>query len=192
MSTVVVIGVGALGSHLVLLGRNWKETIRVVDFDRIEMKNTQAQFHSKMGLRQNKAVALAKALGGLFGTKIETRPTKLTDDNAETLLGDAALVVDCTDNMEARRVISEFVRANDIPCVHGALSADGTFARVIWNEQFVADHEGAEDAPTCEDGEHLPFFTLAAAQLAVVVQRCLDKGTRMSLQITPTGTIRLA
>ena len=46
MKTVVIVGVGALGSHVALLGRNWGVQLKLVDFDRIEQKNTQAQFHS--------------------------------------------------------------------------------------------------------------------------------------------------
>jgi len=189
---VVIIGAGALGSHLALLARNWGATICVVDFDRVEQKNTLAQFHSRMGLRQNKAQALQKALAGLFGVRIDAVPHKLTEDNAATLLEKAALVVDCTDNAEARRVIQRRVQAAGIPCLHGALSADGMFGRVIWDEHnFIADEEGEPGHATCEDGQQLPMFTLVAAQLAVTAQRFLDAGRRQSFQITPTGIIRL-
>jgi len=190
---VVIIGAGALGSHLALLARNWGATICVVDFDRVEQKNTLAQFHSRMGLRQNKAQALQKALAGLFGVRIDAVPHKLTEDNAATLMEAAALVVDCTDNAEARRVIQRHVQAAGIPCLHGALSADGMFGRAIWDEHnFTADEEGERGQATCEDGQQLPMFVLVAAQLAVVAQRFLDTGQQQSFQISPSGIIRLA
>lgn len=190
--TVVIVGVGALGSHLALLARNWKNPLRIVDFDRIEQKNTQSQFHSKMGLGKNKAQALQQALQGLFGVKVEAIPHKLADDNAENLLKSVALVIDCTDNAAARRVIQKHVRKHSIPCLHGALSADGIFGRIVWDELFVADEEGKEGQATCEDGEQLPMFALAAAQVAVVAQRFLKDGTRQSFQVMPTGIVRLA
>ena len=166
--TVVIVGAGALGSHLALFARNWDCVLKVVDFDRIEAKNTQAQFHSKMGLRKNKAQALQQGLQGLFG------------------------VIDCTDNAEARRVIQAEVRKSGIPCLHGALSGDGSFARAVWDEHFKEDEEGAEGEATCEDGQQLPFFAMAGAQIAVAAQMFLEDGKCASLQITPTGTMRLA
>lgn len=189
---VVVVGVGALGSHFVLLARNWDNPLRIVDFDRIEQKNTQSQFHSRMGLRKNKAQALQQALQGLFGTKVEAVPHRLTADNAGKLLGDAALVVDCTDNAEARRLIRDQVRKDRTPCLHGALSGDGGFARIVWDEHFVADEEGQEGEATCEDGAQLPFFVLAASQLAVEAQRFLETGDRRCFQVTASGAVRLA
>jgi molybdopterin/thiamine biosynthesis adenylyltransferase len=192
MKTVVIVGVGALGSHVALAGRNWKAQLKVIDFDRIEQKNVQAQFHSRMGLRQNKAQALAKAMQGLFGTKVIAVPHKLTEDNVEALLGGAALVIDCTDNAKARAVIQGYVRPNEIPCLHGALSADGSFARVVWDEHFQTDHEGEEGQATCEDGEQLPTFMLASASVAVEAQRFLDRGERRSFQVMPGAMLRLA
>lgn len=188
----MIVGVGALGSHVVLLLRNHgARGLLVIDHDHVEQKNTQAQFHSKMSLRRNKAQAIQQALQGLFGVKVEAIPHKLTDDNAD-ILSPAALVIDCTDNAKARRAIQAFVRKHKIPCLHGALSADGAFGRVVWDEHFTADEEGKEGQATCEDGEQLPMFALAAAQVAVVAQRFLKDGTRQSFQVMPAGIVRLA
>jgi hypothetical protein len=189
---VVIVGVGALGSHVALLARNWKNPLRVVDFDLVEQKNTQAQFHSKMSLRRNKAQAIQQALNGLFGTKIDAIPHKLEDSNADALLGGAALVIDCVDNAKARRTIQSFVRKHKIPCLHGALSADGSFGRIVWDEDFAIDEEGKEGQATCEDGEQLPMFALAGAQVAVVAQRFLKDGTKQSYQVMPASIVRLA
>ena len=128
---IVIVGIGALGSHTVLFLRNLKMILKLIDFDKIELKNISAQFHSKMGLGRNKAQALQQALQGLFGVKVEAIPHKLTKDNADALLGGSALVLDCVDNAEARRVIQGCVRKHSIPCLHGALSADGSFGRVV-------------------------------------------------------------
>ena len=190
--TVVIVGAGALGSHLTLFARNWDCILKVVDFDHIETKNIQAQFHTKMGLRRNKTQALKQSLQGLFGVKIEAVPHKLTADNSGQILGGAALVIDCTDNAEARRVIQAEVRKSGIPCLHGALSGDGAFARAVWDKHFKEDEEGAEGQATCEDGQQLPFFAMAGAQIAVAAQMFLEDGKCVSLQITPTGTMRLA
>ena len=190
--TVVIVGVGALGSHLALLARNWEQQLRLVDFDRVEQKNVQAQFHTRMGLGRNKAQALQQALQGLFGLKVESLPRRLEATNVAQLLGGTVLVIDCTDNAEARRLIQGYVREHGVPCLHGALSADGAFARVIWDEHFVADEEDAPGEATCEGGEQLPFFAMAASVLAMAAQSFLAEGVRASYQLTPGTVTRLA
>jgi len=185
---IVIVGVGALGSHLVLLGRNWPVRFTVVDFDRVEKKNTMSQFHSRMGVGRNKAQAMQQSMQGLYGMRLEAVPHKLTADNAEALLGGADLVVDCVDNAATRRVISQTVRAAGIPCLHGAVAADGSYARVMWDETFSAD-EGAEGVATCEDGEHLPFIAFVTSRIADAVQRFLKDGEQVSSHLHPGGIL---
>lgn len=144
-----------------------------------------------MSVRENKAQAFKKAIFALHGVTVEAIPHKLTRENAQALLGNAALVVDCTDNIEARRVIQEFVVAKGIPCVHGSLSAEGDFGRIMWTEAFKADAEGAVGQATCEDGEQLPFFFYAGALLAQEVQKYLKDGSKRSFQFSPLSVTRL-
>jgi molybdopterin/thiamine biosynthesis adenylyltransferase len=187
---ITIVGVGALGSHAALFLRN-EVSMRMVDFDRVEAKNTQAQFHTMMSLGKNKADALQKSLLGLFKVESVSSPYRLTELNSENILKGSKLVVDCTDNIQARKVISDACKAKKLPLLHGALAASGDFARVIWEEHFVPDAESGEGA-TCEDGEHLPFFAYAAASLAVEVQSFLRTGKKRSWQLTPSGILRLA
>lgn len=191
---IAIIGVGALGSHVALLLRNGYITLRLVDFDRVEQKNTQAQFHTKMSLGKNKALALKQALEGMFGTKAEAVPHKFEWNNHLKILEEDVvdLVLDCTDNIKARELISGCARSVGIPCLHGALSASGDFARIVWDEHFVPDAEGEDAAATCIDGEHLPFFGMAAALMAVEVQRYYKTKKKRSFQLTPMGIIQLA
>ena len=188
MNKIVVVGVGALGSHLALLLRNLDVSLVLVDFDRVESKNLASQFHTKLGLGRNKAQALVQSLKGLFGIDVLSIPHRLVADNVEVILGGASLVVDCLDNAESRRLVSGFVRARGIACLHGALAPDGAFGRVVWDEDFAPD-EGAAGAATCEDGEHLPFVALVAAELALSVQRFVRDGRKTGAQVSPSGAI---
>lgn len=185
---VIVVGVGALGSHVVLFGRNRPVKFTVIDFDRVESKNTMSQFHAKPGIGKNKAQALQQAVQGLYGLKIDAVPHELQDTNVEALLGGANLVLDCVDNAPTRERIQRFVRERSIPCLHGALAADGAFARIVWDPLFVAD-EAADGAATCEDGAHLPFVGFVAAQLAAVVGGFLARGEQRSLHLHPHGVV---
>src|SRR5262245_30646995 len=166
MSAIVVVGVGALGSHAVQFLRGAGASIRAVDFDRVEQRNVASQFHGKPSVGKAKVVALSQAMQFLFGTKIDAVPHTLVADNARELLGRADLVLDCLDNGEGRRIVQGFARAAGVACLHGALAAEGSFGRVVWDESFTIDDEPGAGAPTCEDGAHLPFIALTAAYLA--------------------------
>ncbi|MCA9491707.1 MAG: ThiF family adenylyltransferase, partial [Myxococcales bacterium] len=150
---VVLVGAGALGSHVLMLGRNWPVRWTIVDFDRVEQKNLASQLHTRMGLGRNKAQALQQLVNGLWGLRVDAVPHKLVEDNAETLLAGADLVLDCVDNAPTRALIARVVRARATPCLHGAVAADGGYARVMWDPVFTPDEAG-EGAATCEGGEH--------------------------------------
>jgi molybdopterin/thiamine biosynthesis adenylyltransferase len=188
---IVIVGVGALGSHLALLVRNLDASIVVIDFDRVERKNVLSQFHTEMSVGKNKATALQQAMSGLFKVKVEAVPHRLTPDNADALLAKADLVVDCLDNGASRRAVQDLVRAKGIPCLHGALAPDGAFGRVVWDESFAIDDESGAGAATCEDGEHLPFIALVSAFMARAVQRFVQDGRRIGFQVHPGGVTPL-
>jgi molybdopterin/thiamine biosynthesis adenylyltransferase len=190
MKTVVVVGVGALGSHVVMLLRNVGVTLKVIDFDRVEQKNVASQFHAKGSVGKAKVVALQQTMAFLFGTKIETVPHKLVENNAKEILGKADLVIDCLDNGAARRVVQAYVRAQGIPCVHGALALDGAFGRVVWDERFVIDDESGTGVATCEDGAHLPFIGVTSAYLARAAQEFLATDRKLGFEVNPSGVIR--
>jgi molybdopterin/thiamine biosynthesis adenylyltransferase len=190
MKTVVVVGVGARGSHLVQFIRNCEAKIRIIDFDRVEQKNVMSQFHVRNSVGKGKAQSLAQLMQFLFNIKIDTVPHKLVKENVQQLLGNADLIVDCLDNAEARILVQEYARKNKVACLHGALAADGMFGRIIWDENFAIDAD-ASGAATCEDGEHLPFIAQTASTLAKAVQVFLDSGQMVSYHIHPAGAVRV-
>ena len=189
MKKITIIGLGALGSHAVLGLRNVGQ-LKFVDFDLVEQKNTLAQFHSKMGLRRNKALSLQQAFLGMWGIKAGATPHKVTVDNVAVVLKGADLVLDCTDNIAARATLKQFCVANDIPLLHTAMSADGGFAQIIWTELFTADAESGGGA-TCEDGENLPFHLLVGGFIAQTAKTFITTGRKDNFQLTPTGVVRV-
>lgn len=188
--TVTVIGAGALGSHVVQFLRNEDARIRVVDYDRIEQKNVQAQFHSKPNVGKLKVNALGQTMQFLYGIKLETVPFRLIEDNVAPLLhGD--LVLDCLDNAESREILQRHVREKGIPCLHGALAPDGQFGRVVWDNAFQIDSEVGYGEVTCEGGDFLPFIAMVSACLARSAQLYLREGKLVGYAITPTGVFCL-
>lgn len=187
--SIIVVGVGALGSHVVQFLRNEDAPITVIDFDRVEQKNVASQFHGKTSVGKKKAEALKQLMGFLYGYRcVKAINHRLTNDNTE-LLTDAKLVIDCLDNGNSRRLVQNYVRAHKIPCLHGALATDGAFGRVVWDAAFVIDDETGVGEPTCEDGEFLPFIAITAAYLARAAQLFLREDRQVGFSISPVGAI---
>jgi molybdopterin-synthase adenylyltransferase len=188
---VVVVGVGALGSHVVQFVRNLDISIVLVDFDRVEIKNTSSQFHGRPSVGKFKVHSLSQTLQFLFGLKVEANPHRVTKDNVEAILGRADLILDCLDNGDSRRLVQGFARRTKTPCLHGALAADGAFGRVIWDADFKIDDEGAPGAVTCEGGAFLPFIGVVSSVMALSVQSFVAKGLQRSFHIHPSGVLEV-
>lgn len=186
---VAIVGVGALGSHLVPLLRNEDVRLTVIDFDRVELKNVSSQFHSKGSLRRKKVESIAKLVEFCFGFSILTNPNKLTADNIEQILRGTNLIVDCLDNAEGRLLVQKYAKDNNIPCVHGGLAANGEFGQIRWTEHFTPD-VAPEGAATCEDGDFLPFVSLVSSFFALTIQEFLRHGRKIGFLITPSGAKR--
>lgn len=187
MKRIVIVGVGALGSHATQFLRSVPDTsLKVIDFDRVESKNTQSQFLGMPGIGKPKVSALAQQMHFLFNRKVDTVPHRLTAENGEALLGDAALVLDCLDNGASRRLVQGFVRQYGIPCIHGGLAADGAYGRVVWDERFQIDDEPGAGVATCEDGAFLPFVGIVSAYLAEAARLFLVHGQRVNYEIAPS------
>jgi len=190
---IVIVGLGALGSHLALVLRNHKEGLHLIDFDRVDSHNTQAQFHGVRDIRLKKSESLKKNLFGLFGSKVLATPHRVEETNAETLLSSNEVVADCTDNYVARQLIQKVCTKLPVPCLHGALSGDGLFSRVVWDEHFTeADREDEEGGATCENGERLPFFSFVSSFMGGEIQHFLKTGQKRSFQLTSSSVLRLA
>lgn len=188
MKAVTVVGVGALGSHLVQFLRNEAE-IKVIDFDRVEQKNILSQFHGKPSVGKLKVDALQQTMQFLYLTKVKTYSHRLVEDNIDKLLSKSDLVIDCVDNGASRKLVQDYVRKHKIPCLHGALAAAGAFGRVIWDESFAIDYEAAGAAATCEDGAFLPFIGLVSCYLSRAAQLFLQEGKKIGYSISPSGSV---
>lgn len=187
MKRIVFCGVGALGSNAVVLCRNLEATMVLVDFDRVESKNTLAQAFVKASVGKNKAEALRAQLMAFHGVKAEAFGVRLGEENVATLCGAADLLVDAFDNARSRRLLSAFARAHGKALVHAAVAADGTFGLVRWDERFEPDEEGAAGQATCEGGEHLPLVALVSATLARAVQDHVRDRTRWDAMVSLRG-----
>jgi hypothetical protein len=184
---VIFCGVGALGSTAAVLCRSLGAELRLVDFDRVESKNLSAQAYVKQSLGKNKAEALKMQLWNFWAVKAEALPVRVVAENVAEVCAGAQLVVDCFDNRAGREVLSAHARAAGIPLVHAALSGDGSFGIVRWDERFTADAEDQAGQATCEGGEHLPFIGVLGAALARAIQDFVKEGARRDAMVSLNG-----
>jgi molybdopterin-synthase adenylyltransferase len=187
---LVICGVGALGSTAVQFCRNVDAALRLVDFDRVESKNLAAQWFVKQSLGKNKAEAVRLQLANFYGAKAEAMGVRLAATNAAQLLAGATLAVDCFDNADSRLALSEAARTAQVPLVHVALAADGTFGLIRWDERFIPDREDVAGQATCEGGEHLPMIGLVGATLARAIQDFVRAGERRDYMVSLSGVVR--
>ena len=184
---IVFCGVGALGSGAVMLCRNLAAELVFIDFDRVESKNLLAQAFVKPSVGKNKAEALKLQLANFHGLKAEAFGVRLSTDNASTLLARATLLVDAFDNAASRRLLSAHARTVGTPLVHAAISADGSFGLVRWDERFTPDEEDEPGEATCEGGAHLPMVGLVVASLARIIQDFVARGEQRDAMVSPGG-----
>lgn len=123
---VLIIGVGGLGSPIALyLAGAGVGHIGLVDDDVISESNLQRQVlytEGEVGLP--KAIQAQKRLQALNSTlQIDAYPTRLTSDNAASIMADYDIIVDGCDNFATRYLINDVcVRLNKI-YVYGAIRA---------------------------------------------------------------------
>lgn len=133
-STVVVIGCGALGTHLAeYLARAGVGRLRLIDRDVVDWSNLQRQIsyvERDAEERTPKAIALARRLAEANReVELDVRAEDLRPENAIETCRGADIIVDGTDNIPTRFLLNDVSLALEIPWVYGGvLRASGMVA----------------------------------------------------------------
>ncbi len=127
-SSAVVVGCGALGTALAnLLVRSGVGRLRIIDRDFVEESNLQRQtLFEESDARDAlpKAVAAERRLSAINSdVKVEGVVADLDAKNAEHLLGGFPLLLDGTDNFEARLLLNDYAVKHRMPWVYAAVVA---------------------------------------------------------------------
>jgi hypothetical protein len=130
---VVLFGVGTVGSAIVAeLAGCGVRSFCFVDGDTLEEQNISRHELKLAYIGQNKALAMARFLVASYpleSLEIEGVPRyvdgSMPDDELDTLIDDADIVVAATDNRRAQRRIAERALASDVPAVFPALYENG-------------------------------------------------------------------
>lgn len=136
-SSVVIVGCGALGSHIAnTLTRAGVGHIKIVDRDYIELNNLQRQIlfdeeDIERGLP--KAIAAAEKLRKI-NSQVEIEPlvADVHPRNVEEIIKGIDLVLDGTDNFETRYLINDACVKHDTPWIYGgAVGSYGMTMNII-------------------------------------------------------------
>ena len=124
-ASVVIIGVGGLGSAISLyLTAAGIGKIGLVDDDVVSMPNLQRQIlYSENEIATSKVECAKQRLEKLNSeVLIETFNLKLNESNAKQILGNYDIVVDGTDNFQARYLLNDTCIELGKPYVYGAIN----------------------------------------------------------------------
>lgn len=174
-SRAVIIGCGALGSaQAEALARAGVGKLRVVDRDFVEFSNLQRQTmftESDAAERLPKAIACANHIRDI-NSEIEVEPeiADVNHSNIESLIADADVVLDGTDNFATRYLINDACVKHGLNWIYGA--AVGSYGVTM----TIRPHETpclrcvfpeappAATAPTCDTaGVIMPIISVVAA-----------------------------
>lgn len=121
---VCVIGAGGLGSPVLLyLASAGVGTLGIVDDDAVSLSNLQRQIiHKTSNVGNPKTQSASDMLNDLNPhIDVVQHHTRLTADNAQSILSAYDIVVDGSDNFDTRYLVADTTEAIEIPLVAGAL-----------------------------------------------------------------------
>ena len=135
-SSVVVIGCGALGTHMAdSLVRAGVGHIRIIDRDFVELNNLQRQVlfdENDVTSGIPKSVAAANKLKNVNShIVVDAVVDDVNPDNIERLTKNASLIFDGTDNFETRMLINDICLRDDIPWVYGGVIGTTGMSQVV-------------------------------------------------------------
>ncbi|MEZ5354894.1 MAG: ThiF family adenylyltransferase [Bryobacteraceae bacterium] len=205
-ATVAIAGCGALGTvHASILARAGAGVVRLIDRDYVELNNLQRQWlfeEADAAESMPKAIAAARHLRAANSTiTIEPVVADLTAANAAELFEGVSLILDATDNFEARYLINDYAVSAGIPWIYGAaVGSYGIVMPVIPGETAclacVYPEPPAGAQPTCETAGVLGpvTSTVASIQAAAALQILSGHAEAVARKITTmdlwTGEIR--
>jgi adenylyltransferase/sulfurtransferase len=125
---IAIVGCGATGTCVAgLLARAGVGHLLIIDRDYVEPSNLQRQSlfdEADAAESLPKAVAAARKIAAFNSdVQVKAEVADLTPENIQSLLGDANLILDATDNFETRYLINDFAVKHGKPWIYAAAVA---------------------------------------------------------------------
>lgn len=184
-SCVAVVGCGGLGGYVLEeLARLGVGRIQAIDPDIFEEHNLNRQLLSAPdNLGQPKVAAAAARIARVNpAVNIEPCQEACGLDNGETLLRNAAIVVDCLDSVNDRLDLAEVCASLGVPLVHGAIA--GWYGQVCsvfpgdpsLKKIYAQKNQGKGVEQEMGNPSYTPAL-VASLQVAEVCKLLLSQGT---------------
>ncbi|HEY3487933.1 MAG TPA: HesA/MoeB/ThiF family protein, partial [Gammaproteobacteria bacterium] len=120
---VLIIGLGGLGSPAALyLAAAGIGTLSLCDHDRVDLSNLHRQIlYTQLNLGQKKTVAAVQQLRSLRpDLNINPIDHKMSAQELNTQIGEADLVLDCSDNFQTRYAVNAACVQHGVPLISAA------------------------------------------------------------------------
>lgn len=189
---VLVIGAGGLGSPALLyLAAAGVGTLGLVDDDVVSLSNLQRQvLHATSRVGRLKTESAAEALASVNPTvSVEQHTARLTEENAEKLIGSYDIVLDGSDNFDTRYLVARTAVQMGKPLVFAAIGQwEGQLSTFKpWEggpcyECIFPERPAAGLAPTCAEAGVLGALAgvMGAMQAAEAVKEITGAGESLS------------
>lgn len=187
-SHILIVGAGGLGSPVVMyLAASGVGKLTICDFDVVDLTNLQRQIiHTTQSVGINKAVSAQQAIFELNPeVTVQAVQTKSTKAEMATLVAQADVVVDCSDNFATRYALNRLCFQYKTPLVSGAaIRFEGQISVFDFRNETTPCYHclypdvGSDQEMRCADnGVFAPLVgMIGTAQAAEVLKLILNVG----------------
>ncbi|MDE6150647.1 MAG: HesA/MoeB/ThiF family protein, partial [Prevotella sp.] len=123
---ILIVGIGGLGAPVALyLAGAGVGTIGLVDNDTVSISNLQRQvlYEERQTGFKKVMCARERLLSTNSGITVNTYAERLTVHNAELIISEYDIIIDCTDNFSSRYLMSDVCHTLGKPMIYGAICA---------------------------------------------------------------------
>jgi len=188
---VLVVGAGGLGSPVLsYLAAAGVGTLGIVDFDTVDFSNLQRQIiYSTSDVGKPKLSAAADRIRAMNpDVEVQVHETRLTSENALSIIENYDVVVDGTDNYPTRYLVNDACVMLGIPNVYGSIFRFDGQASVFCQEEgpcyrcVYPEPPPPGLVPSCAEGGVLGVLPgiIGTIQATECIKLILGKGSSLS------------
>ncbi|HIH32414.1 TPA: hypothetical protein HA235_06945 [Candidatus Woesearchaeota archaeon] len=174
--TIIIIGAGGLGCVVADLLSRMNIDFTIVDDDIVDDNNLERQIlFNENDLLKKKVFVIKEKLREF--SNIDAIGKRLDEKNIKTIINDADLVIDCTDNVQARIIINGYCIKNNIPWIYsGAVSNIGTIYFIKDNACYECINKDKDGETSCEIGVMNSIVAIIGAWTVNIALQYLIEG----------------
>jgi len=173
---IFIIGAGGLGCVVAELLARMNIDFTIIDDDIVDDTNLERQIlFNKNDLLKKKVNVVKEKLKEF--SEIKAIDKRLNEKNVKETISNADLVIDCTDNIDTRKIINKYCVKNNISWIYsGAVGEIGTIYLIKDNACFECINQNKEGETSCEIGVLNSIVAIVGAwTVNIALQYLLEK-----------------